>query len=231
MKNKIAILFCFILFAMNSFAQTAEPTVVFYSTENEADVEMSPGDEQSTPAPLEIKMYANLQDNIGWTATCEWKLYSSTSTEDKSLLDRFEENTSYTLEQSGSYYIKLYVTFTNSDGDEETYESELFKISITTSKLSCPDGFSPNGDGINDIFKVTYQSIIKMNGTFFNRWGQEIYSFNLSNVDQGWDGKQNNRYVKDGVYFLNLQAVGSDGVKYNIKKAVNVLKGLRDYDK
>ncbi len=230
MRKSILVLICCIGSALMLKAQTANPTIVFYSTDDEADVEMSPGEEQSAPAPLEIKMYANLEDNEGWDAVCEWKLYSATESEDNAILDRYEENTTYTLQQSGGYYVKLYVTFTNSDDEEVEYESEQFQISITTSRLSCPDGFSPNGDGINDVFKVTYQSIIKMDGAFFNRWGKKIYSFNLSNVDEGWDGMYNGKYVKDGVYFLNLQAVGSDGVKYNIKKAVNVLKGLRDYD-
>ncbi len=230
MRKHIVAVGGWFIVALAASAQTANPSVVFYSTDEGSDVEMSPGDEQSAPAPLDIKMYANLEDNEGWDATCEWKLYSATGTETDALLDRYEENTSYTLNQSGGYSIKLYVTFTNSDEETVEYESEVFQLSITTSKLSCPDGFSPNGDGINDVFKVTYQSIISMQGSIFNRWGKKIYSFDLSNVDKGWDGVYNGKYVKDGVYFLNLQATGSDGVKYNIKKAINVMKGLRDYD-
>ncbi len=230
MRKHIVAVGGWFIVALAASAQTANPSVVFYSTDEGADVEMSPGDEQSAPAPLDIKMYANLEDNEGWDATCEWKLYSATGTETDALIDRYEENTSYTLNQSGGYYIKLYVTFTNSDEETVEYESEVFQLSITTSKLSCPDGFSPNGDGINDVFKVTYQSIISMQGSIFNRWGKKIYSFDLGNVDKGWDGVYNGKYVKDGVYFLNLQATGSDGVKYNIKKAINVMKGLRDYD-
>ena len=230
MKRIIVMAMAWAMAFLCASAQTANPTVVFYSTEDNADVEMSPGDEQSAPAPLEIKMYANLEEDEDWTATCEWKLYSASGSESEPILDRYEENTTYTLEQSGGYYIKLYVTFTNSDDEEVEYESEVFQLSISTSKLSCPDGFSPNNDGINDVFKVTYQSIVSMQGAIFNRWGQKVYSFNLSNVDNGWDGMYNGKYVKDGVYFLNLQATGSDGVKYNIKKAINVMKGLRDYD-
>ena len=150
--------------------------------------------------------------------------------ESKPLVDRFDETTSFTLTSSGAYGVKLYITFTDGDGEEVEYESEAFTISITESKLSCPDGFSPNDDKINDVFEVEYQSIVKMKGVIFNRWGQKVYEFDLSNVDQGWDGRQNGRYVKDGVYFLNLQAVGSDGIKYDIKKAINIMKGLRDYD-
>ena len=77
---------------------------------------------------------------------------------------------------------------------------------------------------------MTYQSIVQMSGVIVNRWGQKVYSFDLSNVDKGWDGRQNGKYVKDGVYFLHLKATGSDGTKYDIKKAINVLKGWKDYD-
>lgn len=216
---------------LNGFAQSAEPTVVFHSVEDDSDVEMSPGEDKSAPAPLEVKMTANLIDDVGWTAKCEWKIYDVKVGEAKPLVDRFDENTAYRFEKSGSFAIKLYVTFSKTDEEDVEYESEPFGISISTSKLSCPDGFSPNDDGKNDVFKITYQSIVKMSGAFFNRWGQKVYSFDLSNVDKGWDGKQGGKYVKDGVYFLNLQAVGSDGIKYDIKKAVNVLKGFKEYDK
>ena len=199
-------------------AQNAEPKITFISSEDgTTEVEMDPGESQTMNAPLEIKMTAGVSTESGWTYKCEWKVYNAKDGESKPILDRFDENTTYTLTASGSYGVKLYVTFTNQDGDTDEYESEAFTINITESKLSCPDGFSPNDDGINDVFKVTYQSIVKMKGIFFNRWGQKVYEFDLSNVDQGWDGRQNGKYVKDGVYFLNLQAVGSDGIKYDIK--------------
>ncbi len=236
MKRIKASIIAFVAGCLCCFAQTAEPTVTFSVTEivndlpNVTNVEMSPGDEQTANAPLEIKMFANLEDNVGWVSKCEWKLFNAKDGEAKPILDRFEENTTYTLESSGAYTIKLFVTFSKTDEEDIEYESDEFKINITTSKLSCPDGFSPNGDMINDKFEVTYQSIVQMSGTIVNRWGQKVYSFDLSNVDKGWDGRQNGKYVKDGVYFLHLTATGSDGTKYNIKKAINVLKGWKEYD-
>ena len=218
------------------FAQTADPTIQYSVTEIVNNVptvrneEMSPGDDKTENAPLQIKLFANLKDNVGWQSKCEWKLYKEKEGESKPILDRFDENTTYTLESSGTYLIKLYVTFSKDDEQDIEYESSEFKINITTSKLSCPDGFSPNDDLINDKFEITYQSIVQMSGVIVNRWGQKVYSFDLSNVDKGWDGRQNGKYVKDGVYFLHLKATGSDGTKYDIKKAINVLKGWKDYD-
>lgn len=237
----LGIVFGLIAFLFNSStllnAQTAYPTVSYTIIETEnnevttTDVEMNPGEEQTANAPLTIKMFANLDDYVGWDAKCEWRLYDSKEGEKKTIMNRFEENTTYTLEKAGTYNIKLYVTFSQTDEEDIEYESDVFQITITESKLSCPDGFSPNGDTKNDVFYVTHQSIVKMKGVIVNRWGQKVYSFDLSNVDQGWDGRQNGgSIVKDGVYFLNLQATGSDGVKYNIRKAINVLTGYREYD-
>ncbi len=225
---KLPIFLVSMILSMYASAQTASPTVSFYSIDEEAQVELSPGESATVQAPLEMTMKANVEDASGYTYKCEWKIDRTTKGDVIPIIDRFDEDTEYTITSSGSYSIVLYITFTDSKGDVIEYESEPFTVVISESTLSCPDGFSPNGDGINDVFKVTYKSIIKMEGTFFNRWGQKLYSFNLNNVDQGWDGRYGGNYIKNGVYFLNLYAVGSDGIEYKIKKAVNVLKGFRE---
>lgn len=211
-----------------AFCQKAAPTVTYYSQEDEADIVMSEGESQTCEAPLEIRMNAGISEADGYNYVCEWRIYDANSGDESPILTRFEENTSYTLTSSGSFMIKLYVTFTGEDGKTVEYESESITIVISESSLTCPNAFSPNGDGINDIFEITYKSIVKLDGIIFNRWGQKLYSFNLQNVDNGWDGKVHGKYVKDGVYFIQLNAVGSDGVKYNIKKAINVLKGFSE---
>ena len=41
----------------------------------------------------------------------------------------------------------------------------------------------------------------------------------------GWDGTYEGTPVKDGVYFVVVQALGADGIKYDIRQAVNLLRG------
>lgn len=221
-------LICSILCSLTLHAQTAEPIVSFYSDEDEQDIEMSPGDSQTAPAPLAITCTAN-PESEGYSYVCEWRIYNSDEGEDSPLLTRFDENISYTLTASGGYGIKLYITF-SLDGDTVEYESDAFSIVISESSLSCPDGFSPNGDGINDTYNITCESIVKVSGAIFNRWGKKLHTFTVSNISEGWDGMVGGKVVKDGVYFLNLDAVGSDGLHYQIKKAINVLKGYRETD-
>ena len=63
-----------------------------------------------------------------------------------------------------------------------------------------PNTFTPNGDGINDIFRPnqdanpdSYKLII------YTRWGAQI--FQSQSVSNGWDGKYNGKPVASGVYY------------------------------
>lgn len=210
-------------------AQTAEPKLSYYSVDDASDVELNPGESGSAQAPLEFSGQANINDNGGrYRHISEWRVYRSDKGEDEPLLTRFDDDITYRLTASGGYGIKLYVTFISENQDTVQYESDPMTIVISESKLTCPDGFSPNGDGINDVYHITYQSIVKLSGIVFNRWGQKLHTFTLDNLAEGWDGMQNGKPVRDGVYFVNIDAVGSDGLHYKIKKAINVLKGFKE---
>ena len=220
-----------------AFAQEIHPSATFYSISDNEEVTLAGGESKITQAPCEITFDVKIDNPKNYNYVCEWVLKQVKDKEEKVILDRFEEQTQYTLTQAGGYDAKCYVTF-SLDGDTVQCESENIHIVISESKLKCPDGFSPNGDDINDTYRITYESLIKLDAVFFNRWGQKLHSVSLSNASKVddepekldlWDGRVDGKYVKDGVYFVNVQAVGSDGVKYDIKKAVNVLKGFNEY--
>lgn len=94
--------------------------------------------------------------------------------------------------------------------------------------LQMPNAFSPNGDGINDIYKAKsgYQGITEFRAIIFNRWGQKLYEWN--DPAEGWDGTYKGKPVKEGVYFVLVKAKGSDGKVYNIKRDVNLLRGYME---
>lgn len=217
---------------VQAVAQTAHPTVTFYSLTNKADVKMSPGDSQVSPAPLDINCTANVdtQGTAYTNYTCEWRIYNSDEGVQSAFLTRYDEDISYTLTQSGGFGIKLFVTFRDASDNTIDYECDPFSIVISESKLTCPDGFSPNGDGINDKYLIEHESIVELEGYIFNRWGKRLHTFNLQNLDEGWDGMIGGKPVRDGIYLLNLEARGSEGVKYKVKKVINVLKGFIETD-
>lgn len=217
---------------------SAAPYILLYSIDDEDTVIVNPGESQTAQAPVEIRLFGNIGNPDNYKCHCEWRIWSTkdNGNEDSPLVSRFEENTTYTLTKSGGYNAKLYLTFTQGN-DTIAYESEPINIVISESKLTCPDGFTPNNDSINDTYRITAQSIVKLDAKFFTRWGEKLHSVNLETAKhvEGepnklilWDGKKNGKVVDNGVYFLRLEAVGSDGIKYKIEKSINVLKGFRE---
>ena len=87
-----------------------------------------------------------------------------------------------------------------------------------------PNAFSPNGDLRNDVYQpLEYQNLTEFHAYIFNRWGQKLYEW--TNPAEGWDGTYNGKPVKNGVYYALVKARGADGVVYNIRKDVNLLRG------
>ena len=81
-------------------------------------------------------------------------------------------------------------------------------VRITVLDLFIPAGFSPNGDGVNDLFEITGLSAYSQRALkVFNRWGQEVYS--SSSYTNDWDGRaENGQDLSDGTYFYILNLGG-----------------------
>ncbi len=52
--------------------------------------------------------------------------------------------------------------------------------------LFVPNSFTPNGDGLNDLFLPLAQSVKEYDLTIYNRWGLKVY--NSQQLELGWDG-------------------------------------------
>ena len=65
-------------------------------------------------------------------------------------------------------------------------------------KFFVPNSFTPNGDGLNDIFYAYGDNIVDFKLLIFDRWGVQIFETNDINI--GWDGKYKNEYVQIDVY-------------------------------
>ncbi len=200
---------------------TINPTAIYTNSGTE--------DGDSTSAPATYMFKANVENLGAYTAHYEWKFYLL-GNESKPYLNRYDEDTEYTFTEAGTHCIELYATFINGTDTIEyakEYWSELgpIKITISVSKLEMPNAFSPNGDGINDIYKAKdgYKSLTEFHAYIFNRWGHKLYEW--SDPAGGWDGKYNGKDVAQGVYFVLVKAKGADGIEYNIKRDVNLLRG------
>lgn len=197
-------------------------TAIAVSTETSAEQESRDNSNEKNPgtdglggsAPAVITFTARPTDAVVFR---EWQFSRTEGFED---IDRrfSQDELTYTFEEEGT----LYVRYQCSDaGGQCFYESQTYTVSIGASSIECPNAFSPNGDGRNDEWKVSYQSIVSFECHIFNRWGQKMCSF--TNPAEGWDGRYKGKTVPTGVYFYVIKATGADGKEYKLSGDINIL--------
>ena len=102
-------------------------------------------------------------------------------------------------EATGLNYGETEFTWTITNG---VCPSVYDKVVITIQGLRCPTGFSPNGDGANDLFVIEGADQIKNNQLIiFDKDGYVIFKQSNYSVQSGyWDGTKNGTPVPDGIY-------------------------------
>lgn len=144
--------------------------------------------------PLEVNFINNSQN----ASEFEWD-FDNGETSDE------ENPEAITYLDWGNFTVTLTVT------DQYGCTAEISQLinAITEVTLVIPNVFSPNGDGVNDVFKVRGTYIKNIEGQIFNRWGQEIATW--SGFENGWDGyTSGGERASDGVYFYIIVATDMD---------------------
>jgi gliding motility-associated-like protein len=107
------------------------------------------------------------------------------------------------------------------------------EMTITVDKhrrVFIPNVFSPNGDGINDIFYIfgdQHQIVNIKNFLIFNRWGDQLFeatNFQPNDPTHGWDGRFKDELVNPGVFVYTVEVEFFDGVKQVFTGDVTVVK-------
>lgn len=229
-RGLLLVIACLFLAFANVEAQENMPAISPTATITTATGETQEVTEYSGSAPLQVHFAPNVENPEGYEAYYEWRFYKEGTSIEEPYLVRHEEETDFTFNEAGGHCIALIAYFMNGNDTIVKYDTDYWmdatpiRISISTSKLDFPNAFSPNGDGMNDIYraKTDYQSIVEFKAVIYNRWGQKLYEWN--NPAGGWDGTYKGNPVKQGVYYVQVTAKGADGRRFNIKKDVNLLR-------
>ena len=122
------------------------------------------------------------------------------------------------------------------DGNGCLYE-KIFELSATSINpndcipIYIPNSFSPNDDGVNDIFSIFSNAssgvanIISMQ--IYNRWGALIFeqlNFIPDNGATGWNGEFKGRVLNSGVYVYKINMALDDGSTLLVSGDVTLLR-------
>jgi gliding motility-associated-like protein len=94
-------------------------------------------------------------------------------------------------------------------------------------KLTVPSAFSPNGDGINDVFQMQSTGIDASNFqiNIFNRWGEIVYS--STDPQQAWTGGASGGeyYIPNGVYTYYIATNSlKTGERYEYRGTISIIR-------
>ncbi len=107
-----------------------------------------------------------------------------------------ETDPTHTYSAPGEYFVTLMVGNVNGCVGEVTHGPYV----VVIPDLFIPNVFSPNGDGINDLFQPQYSGDQPFTCLVFDRWGVKLWE--TVNKTAGWSGKNaNDEDVVEGVYF------------------------------
>ncbi|SFM77002.1 gliding motility-associated C-terminal domain-containing protein [Chitinophaga sp. YR627] len=80
----------------------------------------------------------------------------------------------------------------------------------TRHSLFIPTAFTPNKDGVNDVFRVKAKAVAVFNMMIYNRWGEVI--FRSGDVSKGWDGTYMEQLQPGGAYVYMIEYAFYDDV-------------------
>jgi gliding motility-associated-like protein len=131
-----------------------------------------------------------------------------------------EYSPTYTYSDTGNYVVTLIVW-----GEHNCPDTAILNLSIQDNEIYppiVPTGFSPNGDGQNDVLYVRGGPFKYLEFKIFNNWGQEIFSTN--DASKGWDGTWKNFDQPVDVYLYTIIATTIDDLEYKMSGSVTLIR-------
>ena len=108
------------------------------------------------------------------------------------------ENLYHEYEDTGTYQVVLQIVNEGGCMDEQ-----VLSVCVAPKTLViAPTAFSPNNDGVNDVFFVRTIGANELSLSVYNRWGELVFETN--DIEQAWDGSFQNNLQEIGTYTWRL---------------------------
>lgn len=105
---------------------------------------------------------------------------------------------------------------------QDTLSVQVIQNGCNPSSIYIPDAFSPNGDGINDLFRVRSGALKGMHLEIYDRWGIKV--FETENLNDGWNGSYKGQAAPADAYGYYFTGECLQGEKISLKGNVTLLR-------
>jgi gliding motility-associated-like protein len=150
---------------------------------------------------VEVSLYGAIDLNIvSDTFLCPGETILLDATAANATFYQWEDGTTQprrSIVQPGHYRISAGNNCETVTASVQVKECEICDVFI-------PNGFSPNDDGVNDLF-LPYSDcpLSDFSMRIFDRWGAVLFESTDSN--QGWNGKRNGKAMNPGAYVWTIE--------------------------
>ncbi|MBC6365443.1 gliding motility-associated C-terminal domain-containing protein [Algoriphagus sp. AK58] len=104
-----------------------------------------------------------------------------------------------------------------------TFEINSVLVNTPEEMMVIPNAFSPNGDGLNDVFKPKMKGINEINLEIFNSWGEKIHI--SSGIEStGWDGTYKGQILPAGNFIYKVTYVTWENVQKTQTGGVTLIR-------
>ncbi|HWY33224.1 MAG TPA: gliding motility-associated C-terminal domain-containing protein, partial [Nitrosopumilaceae archaeon] len=158
-------------------------------------------------APLNVQ-FTNLSSGGNYT----WN-YGNGSTQ-----NTISDTTNSVYQTVGTYTVTMLAS--NSAGCKDSATVIIVVDEVAT--ILIPNVFSPNNDGVNDMFFIKSTGYTGMDITVYDRWGLKMWE--STSVNGAWDGKVSGKEASDGTYYYILNATNNKGATQNYKGYLTLIK-------
>ncbi|MCF8254994.1 MAG: gliding motility-associated C-terminal domain-containing protein [Bacteroidia bacterium] len=95
----------------------------------------------------------------------------------------------------------------------------------TVETIFAPNAFTPNNDGVNDVFALVYDAnkFENVEMKIFNRWGVQVFE-NKMPGSTWWDGKINGNPEPPGIFTYYVLAKDKKGKSYSLTGTVAIVR-------
>jgi len=132
-----------------------------------------------------------------------------------------EETPTHTYTTIGTYDITLYALY---DFDCDYFKTQTLYIGDSY-EIIIPNAFTPNNDGLNEVFRPQYYGLTEISLKIFNKWGNKIYEeITSENELNGWDGTINGKEIINDNYYYQINAISYTGEIINRNGAFTLIK-------
>ncbi|MEZ4979477.1 MAG: gliding motility-associated C-terminal domain-containing protein [Chitinophagales bacterium] len=136
--------------------------------------------------------------------------------------DAFVDDSVYIVNplETTSYSVLL----TDSNGCVSETSVTVFVIGVTAEQIIIPDAFTPNGDGLNDVFRVVTEEYFEdIEMIIYNRWGDILHRENGPS-NHGWDGTYKGELQANDSYIYVVRVLTLDGNEFYLSGNVALFK-------